>query len=116
MPIIYASDAFLLLTGYSREEILGCNFRFLNSPGTSMEVLEEINQHICSDQACTVDLLNYRKDGSSFRDLLHVSPIRDASGKVRLHLSQVFPGRSCTWSSDASVLHLSNDDNDINNL
>ncbi|KAL5228731.1 hypothetical protein ABZP36_016996, partial [Zizania latifolia] len=82
MPIIYASDAFLSLTGYSREEILGCNCRFLNGPGTSPEVLEEINQHICSEQACTVHLLNYRKDGSSFRDLLHISPIRNASGKV----------------------------------
>ncbi|XP_039810465.1 protein TWIN LOV 1-like isoform X3 [Panicum virgatum] len=80
MPIIYASDAFLSLTGYSREDILGCNFRVLNGPGTSLEALEE---------ACTVDLLSYRKDGSSFRDLLHVSPIRDASGKVGLHLSQV---------------------------
>lgn len=36
-------------------------------------------------------LFSIRKDGSSFRDLLHVSPIRDASGKVRLHLPQDFP-------------------------
>ncbi|KAL6838734.1 hypothetical protein ACP4OV_031448 [Aristida adscensionis] len=85
-PIIYASDAFLALTGYSREEILGRNCRLLNGPGTSMEVLEEINQHTCSEQACTVDLLSYRKNGSSFRDLLHVSPIRDASGKVAFHI------------------------------
>ncbi|TKW13883.1 hypothetical protein SEVIR_5G130800v4 [Setaria viridis] len=77
MPIIYASDAFVSLTGYSREEILGCNCRVLNGPGTSLEVFEE---------ACTVDLLSYRKDGSSFRDLLHVSPIRDASGKVAFHI------------------------------
>ncbi|EEC70077.1 hypothetical protein OsI_00692 [Oryza sativa Indica Group] len=86
MPIIYASDAFLSLTGYSREEILGCNCRFLNGPGTSVEVLEQINQHICSEQACTVHLLNYRKGGSSFRDLLHISPIRNASGKVAFHV------------------------------
>nr|AML79581.1 putative LOV domain-containing protein [Neurachne alopecuroidea] len=86
MPIVYASDAFASLTGYSREEILGCNCRVLNGPGSSLEVLEEINQHICSEQACTVDLLCYRKDGSSFRDLLHVSPIRDASGKVAFHI------------------------------
>ncbi|KAK3164099.1 hypothetical protein QOZ80_1AG0012670 [Eleusine coracana subsp. coracana] len=85
-PIIYVSDAFESLTGYSREEILGSNCRFLNGPGTSMEVLEEINHHVCSEKACTVDLLNYRKDGSSFRDLLHVSPIRDASGKVAFHI------------------------------
>ncbi|WVZ72619.1 hypothetical protein U9M48_021049 [Paspalum notatum var. saurae] len=89
MPIIYASEAFISLTGYSREDILGRNCRVLNGPDTSLEVLEEINQHICSEQACTVDLQSYRKDGSSFHDLLHVSPIRDASGKVRLHLSQV---------------------------
>ncbi|XP_066305605.1 protein TWIN LOV 1-like isoform X1 [Miscanthus floridulus] len=86
MPIIYASDAFTSLTGYSREEMLGCNCKVLNGPGTSLEVLEEINQHICSEQACTVDLLSYRKDGSSFCDLLHVSPIRDASGKVAFHI------------------------------
>lgn len=86
MPIIYASDAFTSLTGYSREEILGCNCKVLNGPGTSLEVLEEINQHICSEQACTVDLLSYRKDGSSFCDHLHVSPIRDTSGKVAFHI------------------------------
>ncbi|XP_037411792.1 protein TWIN LOV 1-like isoform X3 [Triticum dicoccoides] len=99
MPIVYASDAFLSLTGkdfccsnhltypgYSREEILGCNCRFLNGPGTSAEVLEEINQHICLEEACTVHLLNYRKDGSTFRDLLHVSPIRNSSGKVAFHV------------------------------
>ncbi|KAI5005250.1 hypothetical protein ZWY2020_032493 [Hordeum vulgare] len=86
MPIVYASDAFLSLTGYSREEILGCNCRFLNGPGTSAEVLEEINRHICREEACTVHLLNYRKDGSTFRDLLHVSPIRNSSGKVAFHV------------------------------
>uniref|UniRef100_A0A0D9UXN9 PAS domain-containing protein n=1 Tax=Leersia perrieri TaxID=77586 RepID=A0A0D9UXN9_9ORYZ len=46
MPIIYASDAFLSLTGYSREEILGCNCKFLNGPGTSAEVLEEVAFHV----------------------------------------------------------------------
>uniref|UniRef100_A0ACD5VWP8 Uncharacterized protein n=1 Tax=Avena sativa TaxID=4498 RepID=A0ACD5VWP8_AVESA len=86
MPIVYASDAFLSLTGYSREEILGCNCRFLSGPGTSVEVLEEINRNICSEQACTVHLLNYRKDGSAFRDLLQVSPIRNSSGKVAFHV------------------------------
>ncbi|KAM0888657.1 hypothetical protein ACQ4PT_028229 [Festuca glaucescens] len=89
MPIVYASDAFLSLTGYSREEILGCNCRFLSGPDTSVDVLEEISRHICCEQACTVRLLNYRKDGSTFRDLLQVSPIRNASGKVGLHPFQV---------------------------
>ncbi|KAM0850433.1 hypothetical protein ACQ4PT_053081 [Festuca glaucescens] len=89
MPIVYASDAFISLTGYSREEILGCNCRFLSGPDTSVDVLEEISRHICCEEACTVRLLNYRKDGSTFRDLLQVSPIRNASGKVGLHPFQV---------------------------
>jgi len=46
MPIIYASDAFLSLTGYSGEDILGCNFRVLNGPGTSLEALEEVRTTI----------------------------------------------------------------------
>nr|AML79241.1 putative LOV domain-containing protein [Joinvillea ascendens] len=86
MPIVYASDAFLSLTGYSRQEILGRNCRFLNGPGTSMEVLEEIDDCVCSERACTVHLINYRKDGRSFCDLLHISPVRNITGKVAFHV------------------------------
>ncbi|KAM0850431.1 hypothetical protein ACQ4PT_053081 [Festuca glaucescens] len=77
---------FFTHSGYSREEILGCNCRFLSGPDTSVDVLEEISRHICCEEACTVRLLNYRKDGSTFRDLLQVSPIRNASGKVAFHV------------------------------
>ncbi|WVZ72620.1 hypothetical protein U9M48_021049 [Paspalum notatum var. saurae] len=96
MPIIYASEAFISLTGYSREDILGRNCRVLNGPDTSLEVLEEVRTGFYSffslskepDRSFVASTF-IRKDGSSFHDLLHVSPIRDASGKVRLHLSQV---------------------------
>jgi hypothetical protein len=47
-------------------------------------------------------MLSIRKDGSAFHDLLQVSPIRNASGKVGLHPFQVFPGSH--GASDASVL------------
>ncbi|XP_047057277.1 protein TWIN LOV 1-like isoform X2 [Lolium rigidum] len=114
MPIVYASDAFLSLTGYSREEILGCNCRFLSGPDTSVDVLEEISRHICCEQACTVRLLNYRKDGSTFRDLLQVSPIRNASGKVGLHPFQVFPGsHGASYASALYNAELNNNHNII---
>ncbi|KAL9390202.1 hypothetical protein Peur_018807 [Populus x canadensis] len=82
MPIVYASDAFLKLTGYDRHEVLGCNWRFLSGVGTDSSVLNQIQESIQVEQACTVCFLNYRKDKSTFWNLLHMSPVRNATGKI----------------------------------
>nr|AML77403.1 putative LOV domain-containing protein [Quassia amara] len=82
MPIVYASDAFLKLTGYDRNEVLGCNCRFLNGVDTDATALYQIKESIRTEQACTVRILNYRKDKRSFWNLLHISPVRNASGKI----------------------------------
>ncbi|EOA24125.1 hypothetical protein CARUB_v10017359mg [Capsella rubella] len=82
MPIIYASDAFLTLTGYKRQEVLGQNCRFLSGVDTDSSVLYEMKECILKGQSCTVQILNYRKDKSTFWNLLHISPVRNASGKT----------------------------------
>ncbi|KAL3731748.1 hypothetical protein ACJRO7_028600 [Eucalyptus globulus] len=82
MPIIYASDAFLKLTGYSRHEVLGRNCRFLNGMDTDSSALFQIKECIRNREPCTVRILNYRKDGNPFWNLLHISPVRNASGKI----------------------------------
>ncbi|XP_061363712.1 protein TWIN LOV 1 isoform X2 [Gastrolobium bilobum] len=82
IPIVYASDAFLKLTGYPRDEVLGRNCRFLGGTDTDTSTLHQIGESIKTEQPCTVRILNYRKDKSSFWNLLHISPVRDASGKV----------------------------------
>nr|AML78756.1 putative LOV domain-containing protein [Aphanopetalum resinosum] len=82
MPIVYASDAFLKLTGYSKHEVLGQNCRFLSGVGTEPSALYQLKESIQAEQACTVRILNYRKDSSSFWNLLHISPIRNATGKI----------------------------------
>ncbi|KAK2375042.1 PAS/LOV protein B [Trifolium repens] len=82
MPIVYASDAFMKLTGYARDEVLGRNCRFLGGRNTDDSALHLITESIKTEQPCTVRILNYRKDKSSFWNLLHISPVRDASGKV----------------------------------
>ncbi|XP_051146240.1 protein TWIN LOV 1 [Andrographis paniculata] len=82
MPIVYASDAFLKLTGYARHEVLGKNCRFLSGIETDPATQHLIKEGIRAEQACTVRILNYRKDNTSFWNFLHISPIRNASGKV----------------------------------
>nr|AML76881.1 putative LOV domain-containing protein [Polyscias fruticosa] len=82
MPIVYASDAFIKLTGYARNEILGRNCRFLSGQNTDNSTLFQIKESIRTEQPCTVCILNYRKDRSSFWNYLHISPVRNASGKI----------------------------------
>ncbi|KAM2636120.1 hypothetical protein EV1_020793 [Malus domestica] len=82
MPIVYASDAFFKLTGYARHEVLGRNCRFLSGTDTDPSMIYRIKESIQNETACTVRILNYRKDKNSFWNLLHISPIRNASGKI----------------------------------
>ncbi|CAA0822277.1 Protein TWIN LOV 1 [Striga hermonthica] len=82
MPISYASEEFLKLTGYGRHEVLGQNCRFLSGIDTDPTTQFQIKDCIENQQACTVRILNYRKDKTSFWNFLHISPVRNASGKV----------------------------------
>ncbi|KAE8667621.1 Protein TWIN LOV 1 [Hibiscus syriacus] len=82
LPIVYASDAFLKLTGYDRHEILGLNFAVLNGADTNTSSEYQIQEIIQNEQACTVRIVCYRKDKSSFWNSLHLSPVRNASGKI----------------------------------
>nr|AML77084.1 putative LOV domain-containing protein [Interfilum paradoxum] len=81
-PIVHASDVFCELTGYSREEVVGRNCRFLQGPSTDPETVQQMREAIDAEKPITVRLLNYRKDGTPFHNNLHVSPIRNANGKV----------------------------------
>lgn len=79
-PIIYCNPAFEKITGYSQEEAIGHNCRFLQGPDTDPKVIEKIRQSIREGQECQVVLKNYRKDGTPFWNELTISPVRDASG------------------------------------
>ncbi|MFN3920149.1 MAG: PAS domain S-box protein [Methylohalobius sp.] len=79
-PIIYANPAFLQITGYSREEIMGKNPRILQGPDTEPEAVEEIRKAIREGRDCHLTLRNYRKDGTPFWNELLISPVRDENG------------------------------------
>ncbi|XP_076883074.1 protein TWIN LOV 1-like [Bidens hawaiensis] len=82
IPIVYASDAFLELTGYARHEVLGRNCRFLSGYETDDSTELQITNSMQTGKACTVCILNYRKDGSPFWNSLYIAPVRNASGKI----------------------------------
>nr|AML77672.1 putative LOV domain-containing protein [Asplenium platyneuron] len=81
-PIVHTSEMFLRLTGYSREEVVGRNCRFLQGPDTDRRAVQLIAESLRAEKSCTVRLLNYRKDKTPFWNLLHIAPIRCSSGKV----------------------------------
>lgn len=81
-PIVFASAGFMTLTGYSHEEIMGRNCRFLQGSDTDPVDVQRIRDAISEGTECSVVLLNYRKDGTTFWNQFFISPLRGADGKV----------------------------------
>ncbi len=86
-PIVLANQAFLNLTGYEAEEVLGRNCRFLQGSGTSAAAVAEIRAGLQEEREVNVELLNYKRDGTAFWNLLHLSPIHDDDGRVIYHFA-----------------------------
>jgi PAS domain S-box-containing protein len=81
-PIVYASQGFLNLTGYSLDQILGRNCRFLQGPETDPKSVERIRKAIEAGVDTSVCLLNYRVDGTTFWNQFFIAALRDAAGNV----------------------------------
>ncbi len=81
-PIIFSNRAFTELTGYSQVELVGQNCRLLQGPHTDRTAVSRIREAVRAERDVAVDLLNYRKDGSTFWNALFVSPVRDRDGTV----------------------------------
>jgi PAS domain S-box-containing protein len=81
-PIVYASEGFLKLTGYTSGEVLGRNCRFLQGPGTDPAAVDIIRKGITNGDDTSVYLLNYRKDGTPFWNQFFVAVLRDSDGNI----------------------------------
>lgn len=100
-PIVACNDAFVALTGYGRAEILGCNCRFMAGPDTEPWLTESLRTGIRTQRPTMVEILNYKKDGTPFRNAVMVAPIYDASGALEYFLgSQVEIGATPANTSD----------------
>jgi PAS domain S-box-containing protein len=81
-PLIYCNQAFEVITGYSRQDVLGRNCRFMQGEGTDPAMVDQLRQAIRQGESCEVVLLNYRKDGRPFWNSLSISPVHDTSGRL----------------------------------
>ena len=81
-PIIYVNPAFANMTGYSAQETLGRNCRFLQGTEREQPALEELRAALRDGRQCRVMLKNYKKDGSLFWNELSISPVRDEEGRL----------------------------------
>lgn len=81
-PIVYASPGFEKLTGYPTAEVLGRNCRFLQGIATDPETVARVRRALREGQPCHVEILNYRKDGTSFWNELSISPVHDDQGRL----------------------------------
>jgi PAS domain S-box-containing protein len=81
-PLVAVNNAFLDMTGYTEEEVLGRNCRFLRGPDTENAQTTKLRDAIFEKQATLAELVNYRKDGSRFRNAVMIAPLFDESGQV----------------------------------
>ncbi|KAM0346711.1 hypothetical protein ACHAPU_005426 [Fusarium lateritium] len=85
-PIIYASNEFEELTGYGRNEVLAHNCRFLQGPQTDREAIARMRSSIWRNEELTELILNFRKDGTPFWNLLFLCPLLDNTGKPKFFM------------------------------
>ena len=81
-PIIFVSEEFEKQTGYTPEETLGRNCRFLQGAETNPQTIEAIGKAIARETEITADILNYKKDGTKFWNRLRIRPLYGEDGEV----------------------------------
>ncbi len=85
-PMIAVNTAFEALSGYSRVELVGRNCRLLQGAGTDQATRARIGRCVRAGEGCIEWIVNYRKDGTAFWNLLFVSPVFGPDGTLRHHL------------------------------
>lgn len=89
-PLELVNKAFCELTLYAEDEVVGRNCRFLGGSGTDASVRHEMREAISGARPILAEIVNYRKDGTPFRNGVMIAPLFDAEGELRYFLgSQV---------------------------
>jgi PAS domain S-box-containing protein len=81
-PIVYANKAFEKISGYSNEETVGRNCRFLQGQERDQEELQQVREAIKNAKPVEVTLKNFRKNGELFYNRLSIKPLFDSEGHL----------------------------------
>ncbi|MBF9198028.1 histidine kinase dimerization/phosphoacceptor domain -containing protein [Microvirga terrestris] len=84
-PIVFAKQSFVVLSGYSMDELLGQDPHFMNGEDTGPEAIRRYQTAIREARDATLEILQYRKDGTPFRAMLFASPVDDGQGTITNH-------------------------------
>ena len=95
-PITFANAAFMSLSGYSMDELLGQDPHFMNGTDTGPEAIARHQAAMEVGRDVTLEILQYRKDGSQFRAMLFATPLNDGQGRVTNHFLP-------TWTSPGNM-------------
>mmetsp|Transcript_36096 Transcript_36096/g.47600 ORF Transcript_36096/g.47600 Transcript_36096/m.47600 type:complete len:503 (+) Transcript_36096:105-1613(+) len=81
-PIVFASEGFMKLTGYTRDQVIGRNCRFLQGPRTDQNAVEKLRSKIKEGSDVSVLFLNYRADRTPFWNNVFIAALRDPQGNI----------------------------------
>jgi PAS domain S-box-containing protein len=102
-PIIACNEAFLRLTGYARDEVVGRNCRFLAGPDQGPLLVEEMQAAVRERRPLLAEVVNFKKDGSRFTNALMIAPVFGPDGQLEYFLgsqsevgASAQPARSAT--------------------
>lgn len=106
-PVVYANQAFEEMSGYSQEEIVGRNCRFLQGADHEQEALATIRAALAKQEACVVTLRNYRKNGELFLNRLSIRLLVDQENNVIYYLGVQYDVTNQVRTQEAlAKLHL----------
>lgn len=99
-PLIAVNDAFVSVSGFSRAESIGRNCRFMQGPATDRATVARIAAALREPRGCIEWIVNHRRDGEPFWNLLFISPVFDRDGTL-LHF--IGNQRDITYGTPATL-------------
>ena len=86
-PIVFANPAFIHMTGYGWDELIGRNCRLLQGAETDRDTVADVRRAVEQRREISVEILNYKKNGAAFWNALFVSPVYDADGRLTYYFA-----------------------------
>lgn len=85
-PMVYVNKTFLNMTGYTKEEVIGKNCRFLQGPDTEESAVSAIRTALREKTQIAITIKNYKKDGTAFWNRLNITPIFNHDKSIKYYL------------------------------